>query len=260
MNSISRVDLSYQDAKQKMDRYSISGEIADGDPNVEVGELDSHYSYSIESEMRLMLICREGKWEEVSELLNAVYEDNIRTRRLDRESLILLLGEIKGTIYKLLNSIVVPTGLKEEIYSQLEAQRDCDFDQLGSIFQTLCGVVKENKSHQSEQLKEELEAYINARYADNEFYLVTLAEHFNLSESFLSAFIKENFKVNFSTYVQDLRMAKACYLLGSTQMSIDSVSAKTGYSSSHVFRRAFKRQYGVNPNQYREYVQEKKGQ
>lgn len=260
VNSISRVDLSYQDARQKMDRYSISGEMADGDPNGEDKGLDSHYSYSMETEMRLMLICREGKWEEVSELLNAVYEDNIRTRRLDRESLILLLGEIKGTIYKLLNSIVVPTGLKEEIYSQLEAQRDCDFDQLGSIFQTLCGVVKENKSHQSEQLKEELEAYINARYADNEFYLVTLAEHFNLSESFLSAFIKENFKVNFSTYVQDLRMAKACYLLGSTQMSIDSISAKTGYSSSHVFRRAFKRQYGVNPNQYREYVQEKKGQ
>ena len=145
-----------------------------------------------------------------------------------------------------------------EIYSGLEAQRDCDFEQLGAIFRTLCSAVQEKRSHQSEQLKEDLEAYIKAHYTENEFYLVTLAEHFNLSESFLSAFIKEHFKVNFSAYVQDLRMAKACVLLRETQKNIDVVSAETGYSSSHVFRRAFKRQYGVNPNQYREYVQEKK--
>lgn len=260
VDSIARVDLSYLDAKQKMDRYVISGEVADGDPNGDARGHDSHYRYSMETEMKLMLVCGDGRWDEVSELLNAVYEDNIRARHLDKESLLLLLGEIKGTVYKLLNSIVVSEEERKELYSRLEAQRDCDFEQLGAIFRTLCSAVQEKRSHQSEQLKEDLEAYIKAHYTENEFYLVTLAEHFNLSESFLSAFIKEHFKVNFSAYVQDLRMAKACVLLRETQKSIDVVSAETGYSSSHVFRRAFKRQYGVNPNQYREYVQEKKGQ
>nr|WP_275950535.1 helix-turn-helix transcriptional regulator [Clostridium sp. MCC353] len=82
--------------------------------------------------------------------------------------------------------------------------------------------------------------------------MVTLAEHFNLSESYLSGFMKEHLKVNFSAYLQNLRLSKACSMLENSQKNIDFIASECGYSSSHVFRRAFKRQYGVTPVQYRE--------
>lgn len=259
VDCIARISLSYEEARQKMDRYVISGETALGNPDAPVETYGSRYSYSMETEMRLMLLCRDGKIGEVREILDSVYESNIKGGRLDKESLFLLLCEMKGTIYKLLDGIPMAKRRESDICNELEKLGDCDFTAIGSIYEELCDTVKDNKSHQSEKLKEELISYIGGHYTDSEFYMVTLAEHFNLSESFLFAFIKENLNTNFSAYVQNLRLTKACALLKETSKNIDVIAAETGYSSSHVFRRAFKRQYGVNPNQYRECLQEKRG-
>lgn len=252
VDSMARIDLSYAAARQKMDRYVMRGELVEGDPDMELEVSHNHYSYSMENELRLIFLCRDGNADEVRELLDLIYESNFKTDHLNRESLLMLLNELKGTVYKLLDYIPMSKEIQCNVHSRLEQLQDCDFQVIHQIFSGLCLIVKDNRCNQSEKLKQDLIDYIGENYCDNEFYMVTLAEHFNLSESYLSGFMKEQLKVNFSVYLQNLRLSKACSMLENTQKNIDFIAAECGYSSSHVFRRAFKRQYGVTPIQYRE--------
>jgi len=42
-------------------------------------------------------------------------------------------------------------------------------------------------------------------------------------------------------------LEKACELLQNRKKTIDEIAFAVGYTSSHSFRRAFKRKYGVSP-------------
>lgn len=67
---------------------------------------------------------------------------------------------------------------------------------------------------------------------------------------------KDSFQETFTAYVQRLRLSKACELLKESILTIDEVAAAVGYSSAPVFRRAFKRQYGIPQAIYRENMSE----
>lgn len=53
------------------------------------------------------------------------------------------------------------------------------------------------------------------------------------------------------TYLNQLRLAKAADLMGDPRLTLTSVSRKIGYGSPFSFSAAFKRRYGVSPQEYR---------
>jgi YesN/AraC family two-component response regulator len=103
-------------------------------------------------------------------------------------------------------------------------------------------------------LKKNILAYVHKHYLENNFYLGSLTSHFKLSETYLSLFFKECTGENFISYVERLRLKDACDLLKDQNLSIETVSLSVGYSSSHAFRRAFKRCLGVSPTEYRKKI------
>ena len=56
---------------------------------------------------------------------------------------------------------------------------------------------------------------------------------------------------SFQELVNEVRLARARYFLEKTRLSITDVALELGYAEASVFVRAFKRQTGVTPNQYR---------
>ncbi|SDL04953.1 GlxA family transcriptional regulator [Aliiruegeria lutimaris] len=56
-------------------------------------------------------------------------------------------------------------------------------------------------------------------------------------------------------YVQSLRVEEAKHLLETTNTPVDDISEQVGYEDSGSFRRLFKRQVGVPPQQYRQRYQ-----
>jgi transcriptional regulator GlxA family with amidase domain len=56
-------------------------------------------------------------------------------------------------------------------------------------------------------------------------------------------------------YVQNLRVEEAKTLLESSDLPVDEISFKAGYSDSSFFRRLFKRLTGLSPSQYRKMFQ-----
>lgn len=105
------------------------------------------------------------------------------------------------------------------------------------------------KSHKS--LKTGLLEHIHKHYHDNNLCLCSMADAFGKSESYISHFFKKFCDDNFYHYLENIRMEEAKRLLVETSLSIKEITIRTGYSSMHSFRRAFKKIFDVSPSSFR---------
>ncbi len=101
------------------------------------------------------------------------------------------------------------------------------------------------------KLKYDMIEFISENYANPDFSLCMIADHFQLSEVYVSNFFKEQTGEKLSTYLEEKRIAHSQELLNHTNLSINEISLEWGCNSAHVFRRAFKRVNGVSPTSNR---------
>lgn len=59
---------------------------------------------------------------------------------------------------------------------------------------------------------------------------------------------KENMNINFSVYLEDLRLNEAARLIKEGNSNLTEVSFEVGYNNPTSFRRAFKKKFGVTPS------------
>ena len=92
------------------------------------------------------------------------------------------------------------------------------------------------------------------RYIQDNFKTVTLtdmASYFNYSESYLSRIITTYSGSSFSEVVKSAKLRNAARLLESSDMPIGDISMESGYEDRTYFHKAFKKQYGMTPAEYR---------
>lgn len=94
----------------------------------------------------------------------------------------------------------------------------------------------------------EIKSYIHLNYATTS--LKQTAEHFYLSEPYLSSLIKQQTGQSFSDMLRQIRMQHARDLLLRTNMKIDDICESVGYRDTTQFIRTFKAIYGTTPKQY----------
>lgn len=106
---------------------------------------------------------------------------------------------------------------------------------------------------QSEKRNKRLSRLI--QYVDeNYMHKVTLsefAEAEGFSMSYLSHFVKENLNQSFQEYVTSVRINAACKLMASGNQKLTDISNEAGFSDYRYFSKAFKKQFGMTPEQYR---------
>ena len=78
-----------------------------------------------------------------------------------------------------------------------------------------------------------------------------IAEHVNLSRSYLYKMFMKNLKVSPQKYLINLRMYKATLLLKNTRIPIGEVASKVGYSDSLLFSKTFSKYFSMSPLNYR---------
>jgi transcriptional regulator GlxA family with amidase domain len=84
-----------------------------------------------------------------------------------------------------------------------------------------------------------------------DFDFKELAETLNLSPSRLRHLFKQQTGITFGTYVRQVRMKQAKYLLETTFMSIKEITQRVGIRDSSHFVRDFEKEYRLSPKQYR---------
>ena len=58
-------------------------------------------------------------------------------------------------------------------------------------------------------------------------------------------------RMGFNDYINSLRVSNACKLLRKTDLSITEISERVGFNTLRTFNRAFSKQMGMTPREYR---------
>ena len=98
-------------------------------------------------------------------------------------------------------------------------------------------------------------SYLHSNYA-TKIEAEALAEMSHYTYSYFSSAFKEVFGMPLTKYLLAIRITKAAALLSSTDMNVTEIAACSGFSDANYFARAFKKETGLSPSEYRERVHE----
>lgn len=97
---------------------------------------------------------------------------------------------------------------------------------------------------------EEAVKYINKNY-DKQISTKEIADMINLSTPYFSASFKKITGENYSNYLCNIRMEKACELLVTTKLKVYEISHMVGYLDEKHFSKMFSKKYDMTPATYR---------
>lgn len=99
-------------------------------------------------------------------------------------------------------------------------------------------------------LLREILNYVQSNFRE-ECTLSSLAAQIKYDMTYLSKFFKGAVGISFTSYVNQVRISHACYLLLNTDLTVLQISHECGSISLRTFNRNFLSQMGCTPSEYR---------
>ena len=139
-----------------------------------------------------------------------------------------------------------------------ERRKGYDFRSISLYYELLYLLVTQYRVDEVEEKEIRYSRHLNAlsrittymrEHYREELKLSDLAEMFGYSDAYLSRMFREYAKVNFKTYLQDIRTAYAYRDLLNTDHTIGQIALDNGFCSSRGFAKDFKKRYGLLPSQ-----------
>ena len=88
-------------------------------------------------------------------------------------------------------------------------------------------------------------------YQDSSFGIEYAADIFGASAKYLSRKFKEETGITFTNYLTSCRINHAKSILVQTNQPVNEIGQQVGYPISSTFIRAFKKNEGISPTEYR---------
>ncbi|MGG4144040.1 helix-turn-helix domain-containing protein [Paenibacillus algorifonticola] len=253
------VSHSYEQAGQTLEYTELSGKqsiLWFSDSSRETAT----YYYPLDMEQRLISTIRAGEPEEAKRIVSTVMDKNSDQHQLSPEMKQQLVGELKGTLLKLLDQkALVQSELLHTLKNQIIGIQAADMlpdiqQEINGIIEALCGIINSKKNSAHIQTAGDIKRFIAESYSDSELTLYRIAEKVERPEKYISQLFKEVTDMNVSDYLEMVRIERAASLLRTEGCTVDEIASRVGYNSSHSFRRAFKRVMGVAPSSYRQSI------
>lgn len=208
------------------------------------------FYYPAEISTKLIHFITTGNTPQVLELFNLIHQENIEERSLPINILKFLLSDIRNTLLKA--RFALPSSVPKEKTQLLDERfnQHVTFKLCEDIALTLCELF--STKTEDTNLIATIEKYIEKNYMDPAMGLNKISDEFQISESYFSHMFKEKTGVNFSNYLENIRMSEAARLIKETTISLNELYISVGYNNANTFRRAFKKTYGITPSAMRE--------
>ncbi|MEF3311972.1 helix-turn-helix domain-containing protein [Paenibacillus sp. GYB004] len=211
---------------------------------------ESNDWYSVEEQIRLVQSMKQGNKEAAGAALDSLMND-LRDKQVSLFYLRCMCFDLINTFLRTMNELQVNIqpehrqGLTE--FTTLE--------QLGagmySLIEDICNHVNANKENKNSELGDRIRSYVQANFKDYDLNLEKISDHFQMSLSYFSRFMKEQTGYTFTDYVTHLRMEEVKRLLKETDIPIKDIVASVGYADVPNFMRKFKKSEGLTPGQFR---------
>lgn len=86
---------------------------------------------------------------------------------------------------------------------------------------------------------------------DKNLSLELLERELHVSKYYISHVMNSKLHIGFNDYVNSLRVSSACKLLVKSDDSVTQISETVGFNTLRTFNRAFQKQMGMTPSEYR---------
>lgn len=203
------------------------------------------YDYTPSEEVSLVSSAQRGEMEKTGALLADVYERNFVQRSLSPFMRQALYSAMLHTLSRSDCPLTLPAELTNvPLHMAPKAFFQALWKQYGSISEW----AQENRRRDSKLTMDKVLLFIRENFCDSAMSLTYTATHFGLTEQYLSECFKKRTEMNFSTYLEELRIRRAQTLLRTTETSVQNIAESVGYSNIRSFRRAYSRVLGHPPS------------
>ena len=208
-----------------------------------------------ELSVRLTRLVTSGDEQGLHDALREIMKEYIFENNLPTWLQQILLNELQAILFRILAGLELDEAENQKYFCELEKNHMSPIleqitNTLG-LYRSLCAHVNEMKNQEAGKMMPAILAFLDSNYGDQNLSLAMVADKFNISVPYLSALFKTSAGVNFSNYVEGLRIEKAKGLLKNTSMTVGEIAVTTGYGSANSFCRAFKRVTGDSASEYR---------
>ena len=115
---------------------------------------------------------------------------------------------------------------------------------------------KQQEKAKEEDVCSQAYEYIEAHYIEEQLSLNLLGEIFGIAPSYLSKLFKEKYQISIPNFISQTRINGAKLMLRNTNRSIREIAEDSGFLSSSVFVKTFKKLEGITPGVYRGFFDE----
>ena len=250
--NVSMISRSFTEAVSAAEATVYSGNLTAFFYELKTQRHSSPYWYPSKSQLRLIqginqcnIITVEESIAELSELLHT------QNHSSDAISLRFIVYGIVQDLWPIVEKIKLDEGEKEIDLLIHYTSINEFLGRLKKLSFNIISIIESQNKNEEKAVYEDILSYIDKNYKDRNLSLKGIASQFDMTDSYLSRFFRNNSGVNFIDYLTKKRMDEACRLLIETDMLVRDVMEKVGYIDLASFSRKFKQIYGISPGKYR---------
>ena len=211
--------------------------------------------YPVEDMERLIVCIKQGDIENIQKILAQV------SRIISNDRIPLYM--VRCYCFDIINSIIKAIfelnikfedlgGERPDLMILTKFQTVSELiDMIDSLCLSVCSYIGGTRESGNTALKTDMINYIEKNFTDQNLGTKLLASEFNLSQSYLSRYFKNQTGYSIIDYVTRLRIKEIKYLLETTEKPIKDVIQDVGYIDIPNFNRKFKELEGMSPGEYR---------
>ncbi|MEC0238737.1 response regulator [Paenibacillus dokdonensis] len=252
--SLASIQASYHQAKQALDYKMLAGKSR----LIQFAELESGSFEEVQSlEMRLDALFAEMSNYRLVQIHDELEHVFTLIRRMKSKSTVYnfaiqIISRLDAYLAGLNENLFQMLGMRMEnldILFKFETMDDIQSWLRRRVFE-ISEMLHVKKQKKNNKLLESVCAYVEEHLAQN-IALRDVSNLFSFSPNHLGVLFKQGTGINFSDYVVERRMEKACELLRDPHFKIFEVAGRVGYKNLTYFSRQFKDKYGMTPGEYR---------
>lgn len=145
-------------------------------------------------------------------------------------------------------NVTVDDLLSEQVLSSIERVEELAEYIYGVVFDMM--MQQEQFNAGTELTIKKIVNYVNVNFHED-LSIKELSARFGLTPNYLSQIFKNETGESFVSYINRLRIEKACTLLRTSDLKISEIVRQVGYNDSQYFYRVFKKHIGQTPIEYR---------
>ena len=220
-------------------------------------DLDSapvDYTFPRDAQKRIATALQEGNEAELNAFMDGLWEDNFHRRMLSPKATRQLVDELHTALSGALRDI----SAQSTTHIRVERVREpATIEEIFSYYRSLMAEAARTCQNEladpagGDALEKEIRDYIDANLLNPELSLSGVADHFGVSGKLVGSVCKNAFGVTYLQYVRDGRIRHAAHLLETTDLPLEEIAGRCGFTNLLTFRRNFKALMNMNPSDFR---------